>query len=72
MTNETKQRTEIEVVQDWFDELCKLVEQYPVPADVEDWIVKGADHFDDLKAAQNAHWLDSMIEKFGLGPEGSK
>ena len=31
----------------WYDDLCETAENNP--ADVEDWIVNGADHFDDLK-----------------------
>jgi len=31
----------------WFDDLCEILDNNP--ADVEDWITNGADHFDELK-----------------------
>lgn len=34
----------------WFDDLSDIVENNP--ADIEDWVVNGADHFDALRTAR--------------------
>ena len=40
----------------WFDDLCEIQENNP--ADVECWIMNGAEHFDELKELAPANVIE--------------